>query len=85
MEVEQVIDKKTEYWKKKLIDLSKRNNLVNYRFTKSKSLSVTKPDFKQILDDLHHEKNVSILKKENSSAKKPEFPTTKFTQFLIPL
>jgi len=40
MEVKQLIDKKSEYWKKKLIDLSKRNNLVSYRFTKSKSLQI---------------------------------------------
>jgi len=45
MDTKQIIDKKVEYWKKKLIDLSKRNNLVNYRFTKSKSLQIKKPDF----------------------------------------
>ncbi len=33
MDAKQIIDKKAEYWKKKLIGLSKRNNLVNYRFT----------------------------------------------------
>jgi hypothetical protein len=65
MDTKQIISKKAEYWKKKLIDLSKRNNLVNYRFTKSKSLQIKKPDFKQIMDDLHHEKNVNILKSEN--------------------
>lgn len=69
METKQLINKKSEYWKKKLIDLSKRNNLVNYRFTKSKSLKVKQPDFKQIIDDLHHEKNVNILKKENGKPK----------------
>ncbi len=69
MEVKQVIDKKSEYWKKKLIDLSKRNNLVSYRFTKSKSLQIKEPNFKQIIEDLNHEKNVNILKKENGKAK----------------
>ncbi len=63
MDTKQLINKKSEYWKKKLIDLSKRNNLVNYRFTKSKSLQVKQPNFKQIVEDLHHEKNVNILKK----------------------
>ena len=42
MDTRQIIDKKVEYWKKKLIDLSKRNNLVNYRFTKSKSLQIAR-------------------------------------------
>ncbi|MBS3145691.1 DUF4011 domain-containing protein [Candidatus Woesearchaeota archaeon] len=65
MNTKQIINKKTEYWKKKLIDLSKRNNLVNYCFTKSKFLQIKKPDFKQIIEDLHHKKNVDILKKEN--------------------
>lgn len=69
MDTKQIINKKAEYWKKKLIDLSKRNNLVNYRFTKSKSLQIKKPDFKQIIDDLHHENNVNILKKENGTPK----------------
>ncbi|MDP2672486.1 MAG: DUF3320 domain-containing protein [Nanoarchaeota archaeon] len=69
MDTKQIINKKAEYWKKKLIDLSKRNNLVNYRFTKSKSLQIKKPDFNQIIEDLHHEKNVNILKKENGTPK----------------
>lgn len=45
MEVKKVIDKKAEYWKKKLIDLSKRNNLVSYRFTKVKSLPDKRTEF----------------------------------------
>ena len=53
MDTKQIINKKAEYLKKKLIDLSKRNNLVNYRFTKSKSLQIKKPDFNQIIEDLH--------------------------------
>jgi superfamily I DNA and/or RNA helicase len=69
MDTQQIINKKAEYWKKKLIDLSKRNNLVNYRFTKSKSLQVIQPEFKQIIEDLHHERNVNILKKENGKPK----------------
>ncbi len=69
MEVKKVIDKKAEYWKKKLIDLSKRNNLVSYRFTKAKSLQIKEPDFKHVIEDLNHEKNVNILKKENGKAK----------------
>lgn len=69
METKKLITEKSKYWKKKLIDLSKRNNLINYRFTKSKSLNIKKPDFKQIIEDLYHEKNVNILKKENEKPK----------------
>ena len=70
MDTKQIIDKKEEYWKKKLIDLSKRNNLVNYRFTKSKSLQIKKPDLKQIIDDLYHENNVNILKRRMEHQKR---------------
>ncbi len=69
METKQIIDKKSEYWKKKLIDLSNRNNLVSYRFTKSKSLQVKQPEAKQIIENLYHESNVHILKKENGKPK----------------
>jgi len=69
METKQILNKKTEYWKKKLIDLSKRNNLVNYRFTKSKSLKIIQPEFKQIIEDLNNENSVLFLKKENKEAK----------------
>ena len=30
MNTKQILNKKIEYWKKKLIDLSKRDNLVSY-------------------------------------------------------
>ena len=40
MDVNKVIDKKIDYWKK-LIDLPKRNNLVRYKFTKSTRNAIT--------------------------------------------
>ena len=52
MDVIKVIEKKIDYWKKKLIDLSKRNNLVRYRFTKSKSLKIISPSFSKVIEDL---------------------------------
>ncbi|MFH0874780.1 MAG: DUF3320 domain-containing protein [archaeon] len=70
MQTEQILKKKTEYWKKKLIDLSKRNNLVSYRFTKSKSIHITKPTFNQILADINEEKPIYISK-ENEATIKP--------------
>ncbi len=69
MDTKQILNKKIEYWKKKLIDLSKRNNLVNYQFTKSKSLKIIQPNFKQIIEDLNNENPVLFLKKENKEAK----------------
>ena len=64
MDVSKVIDKKIDYWKKKLIDLSKRNNLVRYRFTKSKSLKIISPPFSKVVEDLENEQNIFILKEK---------------------
>ncbi|MCK5039341.1 MAG: DUF3320 domain-containing protein [Candidatus Aenigmarchaeota archaeon] len=69
MDTKQTLNKKIEYWKKKLIDLSKRNNLVNYRFTKSKSLKIIYPNFKQIIEDLNNENSILFLKNESKEAK----------------
>lgn len=38
------IDKKTEIWKKKLLDLGKRNRLINYHETKRSTLSIKTPE-----------------------------------------
>src|SRR3989338_6433183 len=69
MDVSKVIDKKIDYWKKKLIDLSKRNNLVRYRFTKSKSLKIISPSFIKVIEDLENEQNIFILKEKKDNAK----------------
>ena len=34
-----------EIWKKKLLDLGKRNNLINYKDSKSSTLEILSPDF----------------------------------------
>ncbi len=40
------IDQKVEIWKNKLLDLGKRNRLINYRETKRSTLSIkTPPNF----------------------------------------
>ena len=69
MDVTKIIDRKIDYWKKKLIDLSKRNNLVRYRFTKSKSIKIISPTLSKITEDLDHEQNIFILKDEKENAK----------------
>jgi superfamily I DNA and/or RNA helicase len=42
------IDQKMEIWKKKLLDLGKRNRLINFRDTKRSSLRLTSPSFYEI-------------------------------------
>ena len=37
------IDQKVEIWKNKLLDLGKRNRLINYRETKRSTLSIKTP------------------------------------------
>lgn len=43
---------KVEKWKQKLLDLSKRNRLLNYRETKRSNISIVKPDIKTIFDSI---------------------------------
>ncbi|NHI92838.1 MAG: DUF4011 domain-containing protein [Candidatus Lokiarchaeota archaeon] len=64
-----IIDEKIEYWKKKLIDLSKRNNLISYRFTKSKSIKIEDPDIKKILESLEIEQDIYFQKKDAPALK----------------
>lgn len=44
------IDKKVEAWKNKLLDLGKRNRLLNYRETKRSSLKILIPDCFELWD-----------------------------------
>jgi len=57
------IDQKIEYWQNKLIDLSRRNNLVSYRFTKSKSIKLEFPDLEQSIRDIRNKSNIRFQKK----------------------
>jgi superfamily I DNA and/or RNA helicase/very-short-patch-repair endonuclease len=57
------IDKKIDYWKSKLIDLSRRNNLVSYRFTKSKSIKLEYPDLENTIRDIQNKNNIRFHKK----------------------
>ena len=66
MEIEDLIEKKAEHWKKKLLDLSKKNNLVSYRFSKARSLSVLEPGFSQVAEDLNRGNRIRILKSQGS-------------------
>jgi hypothetical protein len=46
------VDKKIDIWRKKLLDLGKRNRLLNYKFTESKDLSVIKPNLSSLYEQL---------------------------------
>lgn len=46
-----VIDLKLEAWKNKLLDLGKRNRLINYKETKRSSLKIVKPDILNLWQD----------------------------------
>jgi hypothetical protein len=46
-----VIDFKLEAWKNKLLDLGKRNRLINYKETKRSSLKIVKPDILNLWQD----------------------------------
>ena len=41
-----------EEWKKKLLDLSKRNNLLNFRTTRRGTLTIAYPDFDELYSSL---------------------------------
>ena len=46
------LNESIEKWKNKLLDLGKSNNLINYKDTKSSSLQLLKPDFKNAFDKI---------------------------------
>ena len=77
MEIKQnydkILDQKIIYWKNKLIDLSKRNNLVSYRFTKSKSIKFNSPSFEQAVEYINTERPIIVFKKESESKNNKEY------------
>ena len=42
------VDKKLDAWKNKLLDLGKRNRLLNYHDTKRANLQIQKPEFSEL-------------------------------------
>ena len=71
--IKETMNKKLEYWKKKLIDLSKRNNLVSYRFTKSKSLKIIQPPIQKVIENLNDDANIEFLIEEDKSTPSKEW------------
>ncbi|WNZ30109.1 MAG: DUF4011 domain-containing protein [Candidatus Bathyarchaeota archaeon] len=58
----EILSDKIKYWKCRLIDLSRRNNLISYRFTKSKSVLVSAPNISGVFDAID-ENNVILFQK----------------------
>ena len=78
--------KEIEIWKKKLLDLGKRNNLINYKDNKSSTLEILSPAFYdaferivnytqiQIYDDKIDDKDDNLFENENNgNLSKEEF------------
>lgn len=47
-----VLKRKIEHWKKQLLDLSKRNRMINYRETKRATLRILEPEFTELFNRL---------------------------------
>lgn len=60
------IDAKYENWKNKLLDLGKRNRLLNYKETKSSTVRITYPDYVELYE--------SFVKNEDEFVFPREFP-----------
>lgn len=47
-----ILKRKAEHWKKQLLDLSKRNKMINYRETKRATLRILEPEFTELFNRL---------------------------------
>lgn len=47
-----LLDKKIEYWEHQLLDLGKRNKMINYRETKRSTLKLVEPSFEELFQRL---------------------------------
>ena len=48
----EILDKKIEYWEHQLLDLGKRNKMINYRETKRTTIRLTEPSFDELFNRL---------------------------------
>lgn len=47
-----LLDKKLEYWEHQLLDLGKRNKMINYRETKRTTIKLIEPSFDELFNKL---------------------------------
>ncbi len=45
-----LLDKKLDYWEHQLLDLGKRNKMINYRETKRSTLKLIEPSFDEFYE-----------------------------------
>lgn len=45
-----LLDKKLEYWEHQLLDLGKRNKMINYKETKRATIKLVEPSFGELFD-----------------------------------
>lgn len=55
-------DKKFEYWQNQLLDLGKRNRMINYRETKRATLKLVEPDFEELFRRVAVDEEVLLCK-----------------------
>jgi hypothetical protein len=55
------IDLKLDNWKKRLLDLGKRNRLINYRETKRSNLNITVPNYVDLFEKIVVDEQVLIF------------------------
>ena len=49
---EVLLDRKYEYWQNQLLDLGKRNRMINYRETKRATLKLIQPEFEELFNKI---------------------------------
>lgn len=59
-------DAKYENWKNKLLDLGKRNKLLNYKETKSSTLKITYPNYSDLYETFVKNENELVFPRDNS-------------------
>ena len=59
-------DAKYESWKNKLLDLGKRNKLLNYKETKSSTLRITYPNYGDLYETFVKNENELVFPRDNS-------------------
>ena len=48
----EILDKKLSHWKKQLLDLSKRNRMINFKESRLSTLMITEPECLELYDKI---------------------------------
>lgn len=63
---EALLDKKFGYWQNQLLDLGKRNKMINYRETKRATLKLVEPEFEELFN--RFDRDIDVNNYETSIA-----------------